>query len=164
MSKRPAIIDGDIAKIPLGVDAKDGYALVEIEDAWIGRYKWTLHPGGYAVIGGRSCLMHQLIMGRRGVDHINRNRLDNRRSNLRLATPSENLSNKPAQKNNKLGIKGVSYHAKAGKFVAQIAKDGQHFHLGLFPTPEEAAQAYNQAALKYHGEFANLNTTRSAVV
>lgn len=92
---RPAIIEGDIAKIPLGVNAKDGYAIVDREFAYLDKYKWTISNYGYAT--GSYGLMHHLISGKPKdklvTDHINRNKLDNRSKNLRIVPQSTNMLN-----------------------------------------------------------------------
>jgi len=92
----------------------------------------------------------------RMTDHINGNTLDNRRSNLRLATPSDNAHNTKLPKNNTTGYRGVG--KKGNRYIAHIRSDNKEHHLGSFSTPEEAALAYNKAATELHGEFASLNT------
>ena len=88
------------------------------------------------------------------IDHINQIRSDNRIENLRLATRSQNGSNRPKQKDNTSGYKGVSWSKQHKKWVAQIIKNKKLIYLGLFATPEVASQAYNAAATKLQGEFA----------
>ena len=88
------------------------------------------------------------------VDHINQNKDDNRICNLRLATKSENMRNRPAQKNNKLGVKGVHWDKRGKRFVAQIRTScGKSRFLGGFHTIEEASRAYQNAAKIHHGKF-----------
>lgn len=90
------------------------------------------------------------------VDHADGNGLNNRRSNLRVATHVQNSTNRGANSNNRLGVKGVSpWH---GKYQAKIQVNRRQLHLGVFPTIQEACAAYNAAALKYHGAFARLST------
>lgn len=105
-------------------------------------------------------LMHQIIMETKNgemVDHINGNGLDNRRSNLRIATKAQNGWNRSAPKSNTSGYKGVS-RAKGGKkWRAYITVLHKRYSLGVFQYIKDAARAYNIAALKYHGEFARLN-------
>jgi hypothetical protein len=75
------------------------------------------------------------------VDHINRNRLDNRRSNLRIVTQAENLHNKSRYKSNKSGYPGVKWNKRLEKWQAQITRNGVRRHLGVFNTKHEAIVA-----------------------
>ncbi len=88
------------------------------------------------------------------VDHINRNRADNRIANLRLACRSQNTVNGKLRSNNTSGHKGVALHKASGKWVAQITKDQNHYHLGSFSTMEEALAVRRLAALELFGEYA----------
>jgi hypothetical protein len=90
-------------------------------------------------------------------DHINGDTLDNRRSNLRLATSAQNAWNRDKYKNNTTGYKGVTYDKGRGKARAQITVHGKHRHLGWFDDPREAALAYDQAARQYHGPYGCTN-------
>jgi hypothetical protein len=135
------------------------------------RWKWHfLRRGGtgYAkrnrTSGCDQKLMHRLIAGRCGldvdggdVDHIDGDGLNNQRSNLRAASRSQNNVNSKRPKNNTSGFKGVYPRSWDGKPVAQIGVDGRRVYLGTFDDPRDAARAYNDAALKYFGEFACLN-------
>ena len=88
------------------------------------------------------------------IDHINGNALDNRISNLRLASKSENGANRSKTLSNKSGFKGVSWHKKANKWVAQVTKDYKLYYLGLYENIDDAKIAYREAAEKLFGEFA----------
>ncbi len=90
------------------------------------------------------------------VDHINGNRLDNRRCNLRLATPQENGRNKPSL-GGKSKFKGVTRNSQSKNWRAYIVVDRRQFHLGSFESEEAAARAYDNAARERFGEFACLN-------
>lgn len=89
------------------------------------------------------------------VDHINGNPLDNRRSNLRLATPSQNQGNS-RQTAGRSGYRGVTI-TPHGKYHAQIGINGTRTHLGNFSDPGVAAETYDRAALAHFGKFATLN-------
>ena len=92
------------------------------------------------------------------VDHINGNPSDNRASNLRSASQSENMRNVKVRSGSSSRYLGVSWHKASGKWVAQLrAKDGKRFHLGTFSSEEDAAMAYDTAARSHHGAFARPN-------
>ena len=106
--------------------------------------------------------LHHLIIGskpKRGycVDHINGDVLDNRRSNLRVATYAQNSINSKTPISNTTGYKGVCWDKVNRKYQAQIKVKGKTLWLGRFLTKRFAAEEYNRAAKKYHGEFARLN-------
>jgi len=88
------------------------------------------------------------------VDHINRECSDNRWSNLRVATKSQNLRNVGPHKTNKSGYKGVSWKKDVSKWIAQIRANGKVRYLGMFDDPKEAHAAYVEAAKKYSGDYA----------
>lgn len=116
----------------------------------------------YAYRSPDNILMHRFIMDAPkdiGIDHRDGDSLNNRRQNLRPATQSQNGCNRGKQKNNTTGYKGVgrSFNNKVKPFRADIKLNGKHFYLGVYGTAAEAAEAYNQAALRLHGEFAMLN-------
>lgn len=139
----------------------------------VGDHKWY-GTTGYMVtrLNGKTTYLHRLIMirvlgrelnRREEVDHINGNGLDNRRENLRLASHAQNLKNLKVPVNSTTGYKGVSYRKDKRKFEAYIKFDKQpRKRLGYFRTAVDGAKAYNEAAKKYHGEFARLNEIREA--
>jgi hypothetical protein len=92
------------------------------------------------------------------IDHINCDPKDNRLSNLRECNSFENAQNQRKRVTNKVGLKGVCVIKGAVKkpYRAQITHEGKYIHLGVFDTPELAHQAYKEACLKLHGEFANV--------
>lgn len=90
------------------------------------------------------------------IDHIDGDKKNNKWSNLRKATKSQNNSNVNKRIDNKSGFKGV-IKTKTGNFRAYISKEGQRYNLGTYKRKENAALAYNFAAIELHGEFANLN-------
>jgi len=91
------------------------------------------------------------------VDHINMDPSDNRLSNLRQATKSQNGANRKKKVGSSSEYLGVGWHKRAGKWKASISLGGLTSHLGLFASEEDAAIAYDNAARKAHGEFAAFN-------
>jgi hypothetical protein len=145
-----------------------GFTLVDDEDfECLSQYIWRKHTRGYVVrhiSGPITIWMHREIKGltrddARLVDHINGNKLDNRRENLRVATKSQNCHNQGVQSTSTSGYKGVTWHSgrRVNKWIAQISFNGRRIHLGSFDDIHVAAHEYNKAAVKYHGEFARLN-------
>lgn len=90
-------------------------------------------------------------------DHKDRDIHNNQKENLRLATYQQSAANRSVQKNNKSGYKGVSWNSSRKKWYAFIVVDDRSIYLGSFCNPKNAAFAYNEAAVKYFGEFAVLN-------
>jgi len=146
------------------------FTIVEPQDyAFLMQWKWFYH-GSYAARTHhidrtnnkcRTIFMHRVILERMGhknftaSDHKNRNKLDNRRYNLRPATDSQSQCNRNKQSNNTSGYTGVYWNR--GKWRADVRVNKKHIYLGRYNNPKEAAKAYNKAAIKYHGEFAVLN-------
>jgi hypothetical protein len=149
-----------------------GYVtLVDPIDADLSVKLWTVdlpyppRTTTYAVRreGNKKVYMHRVILERfvgrplspsECVDHINRDGIDNRRSNLRLATKASNSHNTTGRPNASSKYKGVSWNKHAGKWMAQIKSNGDHLYLGIFENEEEAAEAYSKAAHELHGAFA----------
>lgn len=145
---------------------KSKKAIIDNEDyALISQYKWYfLSNGNYActTIGGRknkkTILMHRLIMqtpNNMYTDHINHNGLDNRRSNLRICTNSQNQGNAVGY-SKKTKFKGIEL-LPSGKWRARINIQGKTKHLGVTCSEIEAAQLYNKAAINHYGKFALTN-------
>jgi hypothetical protein len=127
-------------------------------------YRWYIWEyrgrGPYARtnIDQRIAWMHKLITGWPRTDHANGDGLDNQRHNLRPASNQENLRNSRAHRGTSSRFKGVSYFKQTGRWEAVIRLNpGERLHLGRYISEEDAARAYNAAALEYFGEFARLN-------
>jgi len=100
--------------------------------------------------------MHREIMGcptKKQIDHINNDPLDNRRSNLRVCSHAENSRNRRMSSGK---LKGVLWKSK-NRWQARIRVNGNLKVLGSYLSPQDAASAYDKAAVKYFGEFANIN-------
>jgi len=138
-------------------------AIINAQDwGMVNNYNWTLHSSGYAQakIKGQTVLMHQLIMGFPGgdIDHINLNKLDNRRENLRACNRSQNKANE--EKRNGAftsDFKGVDWRGDCKKWRATIRVNYIKLHLGMFEKEADAALAYDEAAKAHFGEYARLN-------
>lgn len=135
-------------------------ALVDDEDFdRVNAFKWhvTITRGksyARARVLGVKTYMHSFLLGTKGIDHRDGDGLNNQRSNLRLATQSQNLCGKRCW--GKSGMKGVWFWKKRGVYQVKCGR-GNSKTIGQFPTLELAAKAYDEAALKLYGEFARTN-------
>ncbi len=141
----------------------------------VNEYNWNVQQRrrtnyAYTVIGRRVVSLHRYIFGdkpRLVVDHINGNGLDNRKKNLRWATVSQNQMNarKPLRRNGTTSrYRGVSFRADKNyskPWGVRIYVKGRRINVGYYADEEAAAKAYDKAAKKHHGEFANLNFDNS---
>lgn len=137
----------------------------------VSKYKWcadkSRNNGYYAVraisVSGKSkkIYMHRHILeindSKIHVDHINENKLDNRRSNIRIASLAENSRNRKKTKGRSSKYKGVTWFKRDSRWAAQINHNGKGIRLGYFENEIDAALAYNVAAKNLFGEFAKLN-------
>jgi len=130
---------------------------------------WCYQSPGYAATRTDNALllMHRVVADwewrpdTRFLDHRNRNRLDNRVANLRYARPTDNLMNSSPRRDNTSGYRGVFWHKRAKKWMAQIKYEGITHYLGLFDSKVDAAIAYNTKVVELAGEFARLNKVES---
>ncbi len=148
-------------------------ALVDDGDyEWLSNHKWHVQQGKYTTyavtkINGYVERMHRLILGIIGKhefegDHIDFDGLNNTRGNLRIATSQQNNFNRRKRANYSgepcsSRFKGVSFNKEKNKWTARARLNGNLTHLGYFKAEEDAAIAYNEFAIKHHGEFALLN-------
>lgn len=133
---------------------------------WLNQFKWQVFNNGYAVrnFGGKlrkKQSMHRMILGLTDrslmVDHKDRNKLNNCRSNLRVASALENGRNKTHLLSGTSKYRGVSWYKRDQKWIVHIRVNKRNKHLGIFTDEIEAAKRYNEAAKVLHGEFASLN-------
>lgn len=139
-------------------------AIVDNEDyEWLNNWKWHYRPDGYAgtyihtTKGSRVLLMHRLIMDApkgRGIDHINHDKLDNRRVNLRFCNQSQNMANRVESVNSLSGYKGVIWDNHANKWRVTIGYNYNRIYLGLYEDVELAKTIYRSVARRLFGEFA----------
>lgn len=145
-------------KIPLnGKHGIGKFALVD-DDSYdsLNKFKWSMSVQGYAFRGTGTYPEYKIILMHRAVngtpdglhtDHINSDRLDNRKCNLRTVTQQENMWNRSANmRPSKTGLMGA--HEKRSKFVAKITIDGKMRYLGTFTHPEDAHAAYLRARIE----------------
>jgi len=145
------------------------FAIVDAADyEWLNQWKWFAHYSkkhdkwyAHRTVHNTTQMMHRVILGLTDSkvigEHRDNNGLNNSRSNLRPATQSENIRNSKLYSTNTSGFKGVSQVKKTGKWRAMICANHRNKFLGSFSDKEDAARAYNEAALKYYGEFARFD-------
>lgn len=148
------------------LDQRDAENLVALVIAYIVAHPGTVHlRGGKYVSVSVSVPLHRALLNPRDgmeVDHINGDRFDNRRANLRLVTSAQNKWNVKRRSPGASRFRGVCRHRarkneKVIRWQANIKVNKQLVRLGYFRDEEQAARAYDVAAKKYHGEFATLN-------
>lgn len=139
---------------------KDNKILIDKNDyEKISKHSWCISKTGYAVsnIDHKVTKMHRYILGLSNpkiiVDHINHNKLDNRRKNLRLCSDFENSRNTTVSKNNKLGHLGISL-TKTGKYRARLMLNRKEIWLGSYHKIEDAIKAREEGEKKYFGKYA----------
>jgi HNH endonuclease/AP2 domain len=128
----------------------------------ISKRSWYCSANGYACAkkDGVIVLMHREIMSPKNgehVDHINGNKVDNRRENLRCCTSAENAYNAKTRFDSVSGYKGVNLDKRGKKWRARIHVGGQEYSLGVFDSKHDAARMYNFWAIQFFGEFAKIN-------
>lgn len=164
-TKRECIECNGCYKIPLGVSAKHGYAIIDKEFRYLDKYKWSIDTDGYAIATIRSsrcttkkvAKMHRIIAGTpigMCTDHINRDKLDNRKNNLRICTPSQNNANK-IHFNVKTGLKGV--YMCNGKYIASLIYNGEKVVIGIYDNKVDAGIAYDNKIIELFGSFSITN-------
>lgn len=154
--------------------SKGGETAVSSEDyGYLIQWRWNRHSGGYAVRGDSHknvVYLHRVVVERMlghaipegyEVDHVDGNKLNNKRENLRLATPSQNNINRPGGAGTSSCYKGVYWYKAYGKWHVQIRQGGYRYFVGYFDDEEDAARAYDAKAKELFGEFAYLNFPES---
>lgn len=146
----------------------DGYQVIVDDEyfGWISSSVWRLSESGYVVrsaptkpIRWDDVALHRLLVPQANemfVDHVNGNRLDNRKVNLRKADRWQNLAN-TSKAWGTSDYRGVSWHKGEERWHARISHYGERLWLGSYATEVEAAKAYNDKAIELWGDFAGLN-------
>ncbi len=148
--------------------AKGGAFLFDLADLpLIRRHTWHLGKRGYPATHTRrgTVVLHRLLFSEAGgmeIDHINGDKLDNRRANLRSCTHQQNGFNQKRRETNTSGYIGVSFAPRLGCFEAYIHHNGAKHHLGLYADPAAAARVRDCVARLLFGEYARLNFPRKA--
>lgn len=169
--KNEYIIHSDYVEILL-YDKRDkvhAKSLIDIDDVdKCKKYKWSLHSQGYAH-NGHVGMLHNYITNHKGreviIDHEDHNRLNNKKSNLRIADYAQNTINrsKPCAINTS-GVTGVSFSKKQRKWHAYIAVDKKRINLGYLNDFELAKQIRLDAEIKYYGEYSPFKNEQEEVV
>jgi hypothetical protein len=150
--------------------SKNNHLSALVDDAdfeYLNQWKWFAHKSPHGTYyaarndSGKTIKMHRIILGLTDPnilgDHKDGNSLNNQRSNLRECTHSQNNRNCKKYKEGTSKYKGVHYHKKNDNFMARITDNGKTIYLGSFINEVDAGKAFNIAAQRIHGEFANLN-------
>ena len=141
---------------------EDDFQRVNNQGSW---YAFPHQDSYYATRGDyssgkrKNIFLHRFIMNcpeGKEVDHINGDKLDNRKSNLRICTRSENAKNRRISKNNTSGFKGVHWHKGNKKWFAEICSNGKRIYGRGYNTKEEAFYRYKELATQLHGQFAKI--------
>lgn len=146
-----------------------GRKKVMVDDSdydYLSQFNWSLLPDHNTFYASRRSGKHRIKMHREilglidpqiKADHRDKNGLNNQRTNIRIATYSQNNANRNSCKNSSSKYLGVTWRSDSTAWEASIKKDGKNKYLGHFKSESDAAMAYNNAAAKLFGEFANLN-------
>ena len=131
---------------------------------WLSKFRWWTHSRVYATgwANGKNVLMHRLILSTppgMESDHINGDRLDNRRDNLRICTLQQNQFNSKVQKNNHSGVKGVYWWPRDRNWRVCFFQNGKQENLGYYNDKVEAISVYNKAIISARGAYAKPNYT-----
>lgn len=148
--------------VAIGKTFKGDEFIIDFDDYDVAKeYCWRVDKLGYVVANSKNFTnktikIHRLVTNadkNQIIDHSNQIKTDNRKSNLRVATKSQNNSNIKRKSNNTSGYTGVKYEKRSGKWKAQISINNKRIHLGTFDCVEDAVVARRSAEVKYHAEF-----------
>lgn len=151
------VLDGSEVVIFSISGKRSGDVLIDFDDLpMVATRKWRIDVDGYVIGGPTSVKLHRFIMNCPSglqVDHVYQNKLDCRKKRLRICSQTQQAPNRGITSINSSGYKGVSRHTSRNKWTAFLMRNW----LGYFDLPEDAAKAYDKAAIVAYGEFAWLN-------
>lgn len=165
------VVENDISYIILlsKKGKETGKAIIDTEDIVIcKKFRWYKNnKHGYVVANGennKTIYLHRVIMEKdyldgMEVDHINNNKLDNRKNNLRICTKTQNIWNRRRLKNNTSGTTGVSFSKKMNKWMSYIRENNKRVHLGYYKNKEDAIEIRKLKEIELYGEFAQKQAT-----
>lgn len=155
------IIDGDVT---IGYTANNEPFYFDTEDYdLIKDYYWSLDKSGYVINCKNKLRMHRLVLNcpkKLNVDHINHNKNDNRKHNLRICTQSQNNMNKSLQINNTSGVTGIVWLKDESKWRAMIKVNGNTITIGDYKSKQDAIMARKKAEEKYFKDFSLDNSLK----
>lgn len=136
-----------------------GRTKIDLEDVdKVKDYKWSITGNSYIRNNKTGIRLHRFVMNcpdDKIVDHINHDRFDNRKSNLRICNNSQNQMNTSLRKDNKSGYKGITWNKRKNKWMVRIGYKDSSIFLGYFDNLEEAIEIRKEAEKKYHKEYTN---------
>ena len=159
--KNEIVLYEDYAEIILYNKKQEEVArtLIDLDDVEkVKKYKWVFSHR-YVVNGNTGLRLHRFIMNApedKVVDHINHNKLDNRKCNLRVCTQSQNTMNSSLRSDNTSGYTGVYWYKSRSKWLVRITVNGKCINLGYYDDLEEAVKVRKEAEIKYFGEYRRL--------
>lgn len=149
----------DVSGYVLTITTKSGSVIIADSEDFerLSKHSWCIDAKGYPVanVDGKLTTMQRFLMNPQKnmvVDHMNGDKLDNRKSNLRICTPRQNAQNQRGNKGRELPI-GIR-KTKAGKYVARICVDRKTIHIGTFQNIDDAVSAREKAEIQYFGMYA----------
>lgn len=147
MRTTPITVRRKHALLPIAYRGSRCWGKIDVQD-WdlVSGRTWSMTKAGYlqAKINGTPVYLHRMLMDNprnRLVDHIDRDSLNNCRSNLRLATKKQNSENQGIREDNSTGYRGVDYHKSSDLYRARVRHHGREHHLGMYGTAEQANAA-----------------------